>query len=189
MEVIILDDRIFKSRNDLFIFLTNELNRGIDISKYNVKIGTLQIETESNGSDLLKAHILEKSRETKINSLIGSDLVAKFKAEFIRFAPENKNKKAILNKLNLISDLESLSKFVKNNSNYFLYETSDSVYWLFCILSVYNFRSIKDEYIKEYIDPNGGASRFGLRTTPDTLKKNFREAKNIIKNKSKIKSK
>lgn len=105
---------------------------------------------------------------------------------FIRFAPENKNKTVILNKLNLISDLETLSKFVKNNSNYFLYETSDSVCWLFCILSVYNFRSIKDSYVKEYIDPNGGASRFGLRTTPDTLKKNFLEAKNILKNGSKV---
>lgn len=186
MEIIILGDRIFKSQNDLFTFLTNELNKGIDISKYNIKIGTFQIETESNGSDLLNARVLEASRETKINSITGTDSVARFKEEFIRFAPENKNKTAILNKLNLISDLETLSKFVKNNSNYFLYETSDSVCWLFCILSVYNFRSIKDEYVKEYIDPNGGASRFGLRTTPDTLKKNFLEAKNILKNGSKI---
>jgi len=184
MKVILLDNRIFQDKKDLLDFLTSELNRGFDISKYEIKVATLNISSESNGSEFLNSQVIEISREVKINSITSFDfdLVGKFKDQFIKFATENKSKGAILNKLNLISDLESLSKFVKNNSNYFLYQVSNSTDWLVCLLSVYNFRSIKEEFIKEYIDINTNMSKFGLRTTPDELKKNFLEAKSIIKN-------
>ena len=43
MEIIILGDRIFKSQNDLFTFLTNGLNKGVDIFNKACK----QLEEES----------------------------------------------------------------------------------------------------------------------------------------------
>jgi len=176
MKVYLLDThgngrKYFEDEDSLISTLMADKVKGHNVDRYNITVLEANVESSASGIDYLSSFSDKNIRESKLSAVLGDDYAQKvdtLRNLVMDLATDSKLKSDFISKMNTISvDKKVFGKFISNNSNYLLYQVSNSVEWYESLLSVYSFRKIDDYYIRN----------FGKCKTPEINKQNFLIAK------------
>lgn len=181
--------RFFNTEKELLKFITSECSS----QKIQVKVVNCAIESETDGDVFFNSATTQIELDTKLNGILGdeySQSVQKFIQMFKELAPKTpwdsskirSSASKVLDQLQITSPTkEDFSKVVKRNSEYILYNVSDSVEWYKAVLNVYSFRKLSDTCRTEKINSLTKGSHWDGHRTPEKMIKNFEKAKNSLK--------
>jgi homoserine trans-succinylase len=177
--------KFFHTEKELLKFLISEKSS----KKLKVKVLNYTIEYDNDADVFLNSATEQIELDTKLNGVLGdeySESVQKFIQMFKDLAPKSPwdSSKIRLSALKVLEQLqitpptkEEFSKVVKRNSEYILYNVSDSVEWYKAVLSVYPFRKLTETCRTERIHAVTKGSTWDGHRTPTNMLKNFEKAK------------
>ena len=181
-------DRWFEKQKDLLKFLIENGNDGITV----ITVDTIQ-ESEQSCKQTIEQLQDQIQRDSAINTVLGDEFSEKaqrvitlFEKHATRctwdqsqFTPRGK---VVFDKLTTCPRTKAdFSKVVKSNSEYLLYNVSDSVEWYQALLEVYGFRKLYETCRIEQHIVKTRYYRFDGCRTPERMLKAFEKAKDIIK--------
>ena len=181
-------NRWFDTEKDLLKFLI-EANKDEQMT-----VTTVEVTQESEQSRTQTIEQLQDQiqRDSAINTVLGDEfsekaqrvitLFEKYATRCTRnqslFTPRGK---VVFDKLTTCPRTKSdFSKVVKSNSEYLLYNVSDSVEWYQALLEVYGFRKLYETCRIEKLSIRGYYTFEGCRT-PERMLTAFEKAKEILK--------
>ena len=182
--------RWFDSESELTKFLTDVSE---NIKDYIVTTIDATPESQMSGDKILKSIKEQIKIDSKINIVLGDDYsakVQKFIEMFKELAPKSPFDvdKIRLSAVKVLDQLQStqptkeqFSKVVKKNSEYILYNVSNSVEWYKSVLDVYGFKKLAETCQTETINSVTKGSLWRGHRTPEIMIKNFEKAKTSIK--------
>jgi hypothetical protein len=182
--------RWFDSESELTKFLTDVSE---NIKDYIVTTIDATPESQMSGDKILKSIKEQIKIDSKINIVLGDDYsakVQKFIEMFKELAPKSPFDvdKMRLSAVKVLDQLQStqptkeqFSKVVKKNSEYILYNVSNSVEWYKSVLDVYGFKKLAETCQTETINSVTKGSLWRGHRTPEIMIKNFEKAKTSIK--------
>lgn len=182
--------RWFDNDSDLSQFLINAPEK---ISEYTITTIDAKIESEMTGDKVIGSIKEQIQLDSKINVVLGDDYsakVRKFIEMFKELAPKSPFDvdKMRLSAVKVLDQLQStqptkeqFSKVVKKNSEYILYNVSNSVEWYKSVLDVCVFKKLADTCQTETINSVTKGSLWRGHRTPEIMIKNFEKAKTSIK--------
>lgn len=136
--------------------------------------------------EVKKRTITKRDRDNQLKTILGEvdkyeEAISNFRAKFEEIAEDTQGKRYVLSNLKIIGlDKKDFSNMATGSKNYLLFEVSDTVEWYQTLLRCHNFISIPVYYYKR------GTGRI---ETEQTRIDNFKEAKESLKKKPKIKKK
>ena len=181
-------DRWFEKQKDLLKFLI-ESNSDEDIMVITVEATQ---ESELSRTQTIEQLQDQIQRDSAINTVLGDEFTEKvqrvitlFETYATRclwdkslFTPRGK---VVFDKMTTCTRTKAdFSKVVKSNSEYLLYNVSDSVEWYKAILEIYGFRKLYETCRIEKLSIRGYYTFEGCRT-PERILSAFEKAKQILK--------
>lgn len=181
-------DRWFEKQKDLLKFLI-ETNKDEEITITTVDA---TLESEQSRTQTIEQLQDQIQRDSAINTVLGDEFSEKaqrvitlFEKHATRctwdqsqFTPRGK---VVFDKLTTCPRTKTdFSKVVKSNSEYLLYNVSDSVEWYQALLEVYGFRKLYETCRIEKMSIRGYYTFEGCRT-PERMLTAFEKAKEILK--------
>ena len=170
--------RWFDNDADLTQFLTNAPER---IDEYSITTVDATLESELTGDKILSSITEQIKLDTKINAVLGDDYstkVQKFIDMFKELAPKRLSALKVIDQLETTEPTkDKFSKVVKKNSEYILYNVSNSVEWYKVVLDVYGFKKLSETCQTETINSVTKGSLWRGHRTPEIMIKNFEKAK------------
>lgn len=130
--------------------------------------------------------ITERDRDNQLKTILGEadkyeEAIANFRAKFEEIATDTQGKRYILSNLKIIGlNKKDFSNMATSSKDYLLFEVSDTVEWYQTLLRCHNFVSIPTKYYSRGV---------GRLETEQSRIDNFKEAKESLKKKPKIKKK
>lgn len=181
-------DRWFEKQKDLLKFLI-ETNKDEEITITTVDA---TLESEQSRTQTIEQLQDQIQRDSAINTILGDEFSEKaqrvitlFEKHATRctwdqsqFTPRGK---VVFDKLTTCPRTKTdFSKVVKSNSEYLLYNVSDSVEWYQALLEVYGFRKLYETCRIEKMSIRGYYTFEGCRT-PERMLTAFEKAKETLK--------
>lgn len=181
-------DRWFEKQKDLLKFLI-ESNSNEDITIITVEVTQESEQSRTQTIEQLQDQI---QRDSAINTVLGDEFSEKAQRVITlfekyatrctwdqnQFTPRGK---VVFDKLTTCPRTKAdFSKVVKSNSEYLLYNVSDSVEWYQALLEVYGFRKLYETCRIEKMSIRGYYTFEGCRT-PERMLTAFEKAKEILK--------
>ena len=182
-------DRWFEKQKDLLKFLI-ETNKDEEITITTVDA---TLESEQSRTQTIEQLQDQIQRDSAINTVLGDEFSEKaqrvitlFEKHATRctwdqsqFTPRGK---VVFDKLTTCPRTKTdFSKVVKSNSEYLLYNVSDSVEWYQAILEIYGFRKLYETCRIERLLYNSRYYTFEGCRTPERMLTAFEKAKEILK--------
>lgn len=180
-------DRWFEKQKDLLKFLIENSNEEITV----ITVEATQ-ESEHSRTQTIEQLQDQIQRDSAINTVLGDEFSEKAQRvitlfekhatrctwEQSQFTPRGK---VVFDKLTTCPRTKAdFSKVVKSNSEYLLYNVSDSVEWYQALLEVYGFRKLYETCRIEKMSIRGYYTFEGCRT-PERMLTAFEKAKEILK--------
>ena len=180
-------DRWFEKQKDLLKFLIENSNEEITV----ITVEATQ-ESEQSRTQTIEQLQDQIQRDSAINTVLGDEFSEKaqrvitlFEKYATRctwnqslFTPRGK---VVFDKLTTCPRTKAdFSKVVKSNSEYLLYNVSDSVEWYQALLEIYGFRKLYETCRIEKMSIRGYYTFEGCRT-PERMLTAFEKAKEILK--------
>jgi hypothetical protein len=180
-------DRWFEKQKDLLKFLIENDNEEITVITVDATLESEQSRTQT--IEQLQDQI---QRDSAINTVLGDEFSEKAQRVITlfekyatrctwdqsQFTPRGK---VVFDKLTTCPRTKAdFSKVVKSNSEYLLYNVSDSVEWYQALLEVYGFRKLYETCRIEKMSIRGYYTFEGCRT-PERMLTSFAKAKETIK--------
>lgn len=169
-------DRWFTKQSDVTNFLIDV------IGDEECKVITIDStpQTELSSKEFISSIINETKRDTTIKVALGdpySESVKKLINKLVELVNDSPNGKRVLEKL-MTGDQskEEFTKLVKKNSEYLLYNVSDTIEWYSILLDVYPFKKLDEVCRTEKRDKNTGSINMVGHRTPDKMLVNFQKA-------------
>jgi len=182
-------DRWFEKQKDLLKFLIENNNEEITVITVDATLESEQSRTKT--IEQLQDQI---QRDSAINTVLGDEFSEKAQRVITLFEKYAKRctwdqskfyprGKVVFDKLTTCPRTKSdFSKMVKSNSEYLLYNVSDSVEWYQALLEVYGFRKLYETCrIEKFLDGNSRYYTFDGCRTPERMLTAFAKAKETIK--------
>lgn len=182
-------DRWFEKQKDLLKFLI-ENNEEITVITVDATL-----ESEQSRTQTIEQIQDQIQRDSAINTVLGDEFSEKaqrvitlFEKHATRctwdqsqFTPSGK---VVFDKLTTCTRTKAdFSKVVKSNSEYLLYNVSDSVDWYKALLEIYGFRKLYETCRIERLLYNSRYYTFEGCRTPERILTAFEKAKEILKTK------
>jgi hypothetical protein len=186
-------DRWFEKQKDLLKFLIENDSEEITV----ITVDTT-LESEQSRTQTIEQIQDQIQRDSAINTVFGDEFSEKAQRVITlfekyatrctwdqsQFTPSGK---VVFDKLTTCTRTKAdFSKVVKSNSEYLLYNVSDSVDWYKALLEIYGFRKLYETCRIERLDQLSYNSRYytfeGCRT-PERILTAFEKAKEILKTK------
>ena len=182
-------DRWFEKQKDLLKFLI-ENNEEITVITVDATL-----ESEQSRTQTIEQIQDQIQRDSAINTILGDEFSEKaqrvitlFEKHATRctwdqsqFTPSGK---VVFDKLTTCTRTKAdFSKVVKSNSEYLLYNVSDSVDWYKALLEIYGFRKLYETCRIERLLYNSRYYTFEGCRTPERILTAFEKAKEILKTK------
>lgn len=178
-------DRWFTKQSDLTNFLITV------IGDEECQVITLDSEPqiEISHKEFLKQLSDEIQRDSTINVVLGDEYSEKVKILISKFqklakrSPLNPTKltpngEKVLEKLMTTEQTkEEFSKVIKKNSEFLLYNVSDTIEWYSTLLDVYPFKKLDECCRTEFVSKQTGGVKWNGHRTPDKMIANFEKAK------------
>jgi hypothetical protein len=180
-------DRWFEKQKDLLKFLIENDSKEITV----ITVDTT-LESEQSRTQTIEQIQDQIQRDSAINTVLGDEFSEKaqrvitlFEKHATRctwdqsqFTPSGK---VVFDKLTTCTRTKAdFSKVVKSNSEYLLYNVSDSVDWYQALLEIYGFRKLYETCRIEKMSIRGYYTFEGCRT-PERMLTAFENAKEILK--------
>lgn len=184
-------NRWFDNHNDLLKFLIG-LNKN---EKVIVQTIDSTIESEMTSKDTIKNIQDQIQRESAINTVLGDEFSQKAqivitlfekhakRCEWDKTSFTHRGKKVYERLTTCPRTKKDFGKVINQNSEYLLYNVSDSVEWYSALLEIYGFKKMCVTCRREYHIKQTRYYKFDGCRTPDSMLKAFEEAKNKIKKK------
>ena len=181
-------DRWFEKQKDLLKFLI-ESNSNEDITIITVEATQESEQSRTQTIEQLQDQI---QRDSAINTILGDEFSEKAQRVITLFEKHatrctwdrsqfTTRGKVVFDKLTTCPRTKTdFSKVVKSNSEYLLYNVSDSVEWYQALLEVYGFRKLYETCRIEKMSIRGYYTFEGCRT-PERMLTAFEKAKEILK--------
>jgi len=178
-------DRWFESQQELTNFLINTI--GDEECSITVLEGNSG--DEISAKQFLKQLGDEIQRDATINVVLGDEYSEKAKLLISKFqklakrSPLNQTKltpngEKVLEKLMTTEQTkDEFSKVVKKNSEFLLYNVSDTIEWYSILLDVYPFKKLDECCRTEFVSKQTGGVKWNGHRTPDKMITNFEKAK------------
>lgn len=178
-------DRWFESQQELTNFLINTI--GDEECSITVLEGNSGDETSAK--QFLKQLGDEIQRDSTINVVLGDEYSEKVKILISKFqklakrSPLNPTKltpngEKVLEKLMTTEQTkDEFSKVIKKNSEFLLYNVSDTIEWYSILLDVYPFKKLDECCRTEFVSKQTGGVKWNGHRTPDKMITNFEKAK------------
>lgn len=182
-------NRWFEKQKDLLKFLI-ETDQEEEITITTIDATLVSEQSRTQTIEQLQDQI---QRDSAINTVLGDDFADKVQRVITLFEKYAKKcdwdktqftprGKVTFDKLTTCPRTkEDFSKVVKSNSEYLLYNVSDSVEWYMALLEVYGFRKLYETCRIEQHIVKTRYYRFDGCRTPERMLKAFEKAKDIIK--------
>jgi hypothetical protein len=183
-------DRWFEKQKDLLKFLIENNNEEITVMTVDATL-----ESEQSRTQTIEQIQDQIQRDSAINTVLGDEFSEKaqrvitlFEKHATRctwdqsqFTPSGK---VVFDKLTTCTRTKAdFSKVVKSNSEYLLYNVSDSVDWYKALLEIYGFRKLYETCRIERLLYNSRYYTFEGCRTPERILTAFEKAKEILKTK------
>jgi hypothetical protein len=183
-------DRWFEKQKDLLKFLIENDNEEITVITVDATL-----ESEQSRTQTIEQIQDQIQRDSAINTVLGDEFSEKaqrvitlFEKHATRctwdqsqFTPSGK---VVFDKLTTCTRTKAdFSKVVKSNSEYLLYNVSDSVDWYKALLEIYGFRKLYETCRIERLLYNSRYYTFEGCRTPERILTAFEKAKEILKTK------
>ena len=180
-------DRWFEKQKDLLKFLIENSNEEITV----ITVEATQ-ESEQSRTQTIEQLQDQIQRDSAINTVLGDEFSEKAQRVitlFEKYATRcNRDQsqftprgKVVFDKLTTcLRTKADFSKVVKSNSEYLLYNVSDSVEWYQVLLEIYGFRKLYETCRIEKLSIRGYYTFEGCRT-PERMLTAFEKAKEILK--------
>jgi hypothetical protein len=183
-------DRWFEKQKDLLKFLIENDSEEITV----ITVDTT-LESEQSRTQTIEQIQDQIQRDSAINTVLGDEFSEKaqrvitlFEKHATRctwdqsqFTPSGK---VVFDKLTTCTRTKAdFSKVVKSNSEYLLYNVSDSVDWYKALLEIYGFRKLYETCRIERLLYNSRYYTFEGCRTPERILTAFEKAKEILKTK------
>ena len=177
--------RWFESQQELTNFLINTI--GDEECSITVLEGNSG--DEISAKQFLKQLGDEIQRDATINVVLGDEYSEKAKLLISKFqklakrSPLNQTKltpngEKVLEKLMTTEQTkDEFSKVVKKNSEFLLYNVSDTIEWYSILLDVYPFKKLDECCRTEFVSKQTGGVKWNGHRTPDKMITNFEKAK------------
>ena len=170
--------RWFDNDSDLTQFL---INAPENLKEYSVITIDATPESEMTADAILTSITEQNQLDTKLNVVLGDEYatkVNKFIEMFKELAPKRLSALKVLDQLEATeATKDKFTKVVKKNSDYILYNVSNSVEWYKAVLEVCGFRKLAETCQTESIDSVTKGSIWRGHRTPEVMIKNFEKAK------------
>jgi hypothetical protein len=180
-------DRWFEKQKDLLKFLIENSNEEITV----ITVEATQ-ESEQSRTQTIEQLQDQIQRDSAINTVLGDEFSEKAQRVITLFEKHatrctwdrsqfTTHGKVVFDKLTTCPRTKvDFSKVVKSNSEYLLYNVSDSVEWYQALLEVYGFRKLYETCRIEKMSIRGYYTFEGCRT-PERMLTAFENAKEILK--------
>ena len=180
-------DRWFEKQKDLLKFLIENGNEEITV----ITVEATQ-ESEQSRTQTIEQLQDQIQRDSAINTVLGDEFSEKAQRAITLFEKHatrctwdqsqlTPRGKVVFDKLTTCPRTKAdFSKVVKSNSEYLLYNVSDSVEWYKTLLEIYGFRKLYETCRIEKLSIRGYYTFEGCRT-PERMLTAFEKAKEILK--------